>query len=423
VLGFLLHRQQATDFDARELARLLGDRAKFYNFINGLVATQKQMHGVRAALDGWMRAQGGARFDVDVAQILRQRLAPNQILVPSAEQIEEVKTYATGAQGAFSLATLLTDVLEMEPDDERFVPHLQGLNDALRRNPEFMSAGIGQFLLRSVVPSYVGEVPEVLRPVHLSVRSTESNEPLDVEMTDEGLEHPSMADFVHAPQWEDVNEEVEVRLPRRTGEVPSQMQYVVLNHHFRSGTMKLRRQDEEFFAIEGALSRVPVRAVDGNRSEALTVWSSRESGLLYGLGDWFGSRLPQSGGVLIFSRDPQAPLATPIEVTIGEPDALTLIENRRIEELTALRDPATYLSLFELLQSVMSNYSQGVELPQLWAEVNVIRRTSKRLLSSVLSAYHCYYFKQRGPNQFLWRYDAAKTDQGFKRNKRKFVRR
>ena len=54
---------------------------------------------------------------------------------------------------------------------------------------------------------------------------------------------------------------------------------------------------------------------------------------------------------------------------------------------------------------------------------NVVRRTTKRLICSVLSGYHCYYFKQRGPTQILWRFDAGKLDQGFKRNKRKYVRR
>jgi hypothetical protein len=34
-----------------------------------------------------------------------------------------------------SLANVMTDALEMEADDPQFVPILQGLNDALRRDP------------------------------------------------------------------------------------------------------------------------------------------------------------------------------------------------------------------------------------------------------------------------------------------------
>lgn len=424
LLGFLLYRQEPQSFDAKLLARALGDRAKFYAFVGGYVTTQAMLASVRGELDAWMHQQSGAAaLNIDVAQILRQRLAPNQIIAPEAAQLEEVLAFAKGTGGqSFSLATALTDVLELEAEDERFVPLLQGLNDALRRSPDYLSAGIGQFLLREAVPTYVGEIAPELRPIHLSVRDPETNESYDFEMTDDGLEGDA-AEFVHSPQWEDVNEEVEVKLPRRASEVPAETRYVLLDHHHRAGTLKLRRMDEEFFAIEGALSRVPMRAIDGGQSESLTVWSSRESGLLYGLGDWFQTRTPRSGGVLIFSRDPQAPVSTPIEVRIGEPDKLMHIEERRAEELDRLRAPAAYLSLFELLQSVMSAQSKGASLGQLWAEVNMVRRTSKRLLCSVLSAYHCYYFKQRGPTQILWHYDAGKMDQGFKRNKRKFVRR
>jgi hypothetical protein len=81
------------------------------------------------------------------------------------------------------------------------------------------------------------------------------------------------------------------------------------------------------------------------------------------------------------------------------------------------------MSLFELLQTIMHEHNNGMELPSLWAEVNMVRRTSKRLLVSVLSGYHCFYFKQRGPKQILWRFDADRLDQGFMRNKRKYVRR
>jgi hypothetical protein len=63
-----------------------------------------------------------------------------------------------------------------------------------------------------------------------------------------------------------------------------------------------------------------------------------------------------------------------------------------------------------------------LELPALWAQVNAVRRTSKRLMASVLSGYYYFYFKQTGPEQIVWRFDADRLDQGFKRNKRKFVR-
>jgi len=425
VLGFLLWRQGGEPFTSVELARAVGDRRVFYPLVGGFITLQAQLPLWRAALGNWMRALGAESAEaIDVAALLRQRVAPGTAIPPRDEDIAEVSKFARQSGGhPFSVASAMTDLLEMETDDPQFVPALQGLNDALRRNPAFLPTGIGRFMLRESVPSYVGEVPPELRPVHLSVRNPETDEPLDVEMSDDGLEGDSV-EFIHAPHWEDVNEEVEVKLPRRTGtETPTSTRYTILNHHHRVGTLKLRRMDEDFFAISGALSRLTILAEDAGTTENIGAWASREAGLIYGLGEWFTPRTPQSGGVLLFSRDAAAGASGPIHLTLGDPDKLTRITANRGAELKEMVEPSAYLSLFELLQTLMAEQSQGAELPTLWAEINAVRRTTKRLLCSVLSAYHCFYFKQRGPKQILWRFDAGKLDQGFKRNKRKYVRR
>lgn len=424
LLGFLLWRDNSATFDRQALARALADRARFYNFIDGYTTLQSLVPHIHEEVQNWLRQlSGGGVEQVDVAALLRQRVAGADVLAPRPEDIADVKRYAEATDGRpFSVVNIITDIFEMESNDPQFVPAVQGLNDALRRDPEFLSAGIGRYLLREAVPSYVGEVPDELRPIHLSVRDPETDEPRDFEMSDEGLEGDA-ADFVHDPFWEDVNEEVEARSTRRSTEVPDTSRYIILSHHHLSGTMKLRRIDEEFFALEGPLAPLDIVAQDQNGSEQLTVWASRESGLLYGLGEWYIPRTPESGGVLQFARQASPSGMLRFSVTLGEPDKLTRIEGNRATELEEMRESSAYLSLFELLQGMMGEHQQGMELPMLWAEVNMVRRTTKRLMCSVLSAYHCFYFKQRGPKQILWRYDAGKLDQGFKRNKRKYVRR
>ncbi len=422
MLGFVLWRADNT-LDARQLARATADRARFYTFSGGRVCTLAMLPALRAGAEETLRAGEGGSVAVDIAEILRQRLLPAQIIEPSEPQLSEARAFAHNSNGnAFSVGALATDVLEMEADAPDFAARVQGLNDALRKSSEYLPAGIGRYLLRAAVPTDVGQVPARLRPVSLSVRVSADAEPLDVEMSDEGLEGDS-ADFVHSPEWEDISEEVEVRLPRRTEEVESSTRLVVLNHHWESGTLKLRRKDEDFFAPEGAFSRINLRAHGASGTQALGLWTSRESGLIYGLKDWFWANLPGSGGVLELARDPLAPLSTPIEARVGEPDQAAFADAERLQVLVVLRASATYLSLFELLQTVMSVHENGAPLVKLWAEVNTVRRTTKRALGSILCAYSCYSFKQRGPQQFVWRYDATKLDQGFKKNKKKFVRR
>lgn len=422
VLGFFVWRQNPAAFDARELARTLADRSAFHPFVGGLVTTQAQMSQWRAATEAWARGLQSAGADaLDVAALLRQRLPADALVAPREADLEELKKATRAGRGQpLSIATALVDILEIEPDDPAFVPMLQGLNEALRRNSaEWLPAGSGRFLLREMVPAAVSAVPDVLRPVHLSIRNTETDDAFDVEMSDDGLEG-DCAEFIHAPQWEDVGEEVEVKLVRRgaAGEAVQTARSVVTYPHYQAGTIKLRRVDEEFFPLEGALSRLAVRAEDAEGSAELGAWASRDSGLISGLGDWFRPRLPQSGGVLEWERDGGG-----LRLKAGPPDKLTHLEAARVAELEALQERSAYLSLFDLLQSVMDEHQQGAELPKLWAEVNVVRRTAKRLVCSVLSAYHCFYFKQRGPKQMLWRFDEGKLDQGFKRNKRKYVRR
>ena len=411
--------------DVRALARVLGDRARFYLFAGGHVTTTDALASLRADVEAWLAEQTGSGAGaVDVAALLRQRVLPAQIVAPTPEQIEEVKGFAANAGGnSFSIGTVLSDVLEVEPDDPSFSPRLQGLNDALRRDVAFLPAGIGRYLLRSAVPESVGQVPERLLPVSLAGFDA-GNEPTDIEMSDEGLEGDCAA-FIHDPQREDISEEVEVRLQRRADEAEPEVKMVVFNHHLEAGTLKLRRVDEEFFAVEGAFAKVNLRAhgEGDDRAELLAAWAARDSGLLYGLTDKLATRLPRSGGVLLFSRDPQALVTAPIDLRILEPDEAAFIDDERADALEELRESATYLSLFELLQSIAGAHENGAELTTLWAEVNMVRRTTKRALCSILSAYNCFAFRQRGPHQFLWRFDAGKLDQGFKKNKRKFVRR
>jgi hypothetical protein len=419
LLGFLLWKQDP-DRDPQVAARAISDRSKFYLFTGGAIILQELLPALRGAVQAWAEEQaGGAVTQVDVAALLRQRSA--QHAAPArefkADIMEDLKALARRSAGQpVSLAVVMTDVLEIEPEDPQFVSTLQALNDKLRSDSEFLPIGIGQFLLRESVPTYVGETPDELRPVQLAVNDRETNEPLDFEMSDDGLEGDA-ADFVHDPQWDDVGEGAEVKLVRKPADVDTTapVRYIILNHHYRAGTMKLRRADEDFFGISGPLTRLNVLSTDG----AVEAWASRESGLIYGLGKWYESRTPPSGGVLSFAREGNNRYFIQVEA----PDKLTLIEGRRAEELENLREAARYMSLFELLQTIMNAHGNGMELSSIWAEVNMVRRTSKRLLCSVLSGYHCYYFKQRGPKQILWRFDASKLDQGFKRNKRKYVRR
>lgn len=424
LLGFLLWRDDAkssdgASFEAQQLARALGDRAVFYALSAGRVTTQQQLPALRARVLRWLQSGGSGATQVDVAALLRQRLAPDEIVAPQPQEIADLAETARQTKAPISLLSAMIDGLEIEPDDSQFLPLLQGLNDALRRDSAWLPAGLGRFVLRETVPAEVGQTPKRLRPIQLALRDTETRDLLDIEMSDDGLEG-DCAEFIHDAQWEDVGEEVEVKMARRPGEsAASSTRYVVTYPHWREGTIKLRRMDEDFFEIASPLSRLQLAARDEESSAQIGAWASRESGLVYGLGEWYQTRLPHSGGVLEFAKDAGGALT----LQIGAPDKLMHIDATRLAELEALQERAGYLSLLDLLQTLLGSHSGGAELPTIWAEINIVRRTSKRLMCSVLSGFQAFSFKQRGPKQILWRFDAGRMDAGFKKNKKKFVRR
>ncbi len=418
LLGFLLWRLDSSAFDAQKLARTLSDRSVFYTLTGGRVTTQNQLPAIRGRVTRWLGSSASGATAVDVAAILRQRVAPNEIIAPQPQEIADLAQVARQTKAPISLLSALVDTLEIEPDDSQFVPTLQGLNDALRRDAAWMPTGIGQFLLRETVPAEVGQTPPALRPIQLSIRDTETHEILDIEMSDDGLEG-DCAEFIHDPQWEDVGEEVEVKMARRgADDAQSSTRSLVTYPHWRAGTVKLRRMDEDFFGIAGSLSRLQIAARDGEGTQQIGVWASRESGLLYGLGDWYQERIAKSGGALEFRKDAGGAYF----LEINADDKTMQIDETRITELESLQERSGYLSLLDLLQTVMSAHPGGAELPLLWSEINVVRRTSKRLMCSVLSGFQSFSFKQRGPQQIVWRFETARMDGGFKKNKRKFVR-
>ena len=119
LLGFLLWREEPQTFNATELARALGDRAAFYSLTGGRVTTQNQLPSVRGRVLSWLGSSASGATQVDVAALLRQRLAPEEIIVPQPQEIEDLAQVARQTKAPISLLNALVDTLEIEPDDSQ----------------------------------------------------------------------------------------------------------------------------------------------------------------------------------------------------------------------------------------------------------------------------------------------------------------
>ena len=58
---------------------------------------------------------------------------------------------------------------------------------------------------------------------------------------------------------------------------------------------------------------------------------------------------------------------------------------------------------------------------RVWAEVNVVQRTTRRVVASNLASYHCFYQRPAGSDN--WVFDERKLTQGRKKTKRKYLQR
>ena len=92
--------------------------------------------------------------------------------------------------------------------------------------------------------------------------------------------------------------------------------------------------------------------------------------------------------------------------------------NQRMEELRELASRAEDISTFEVIREVMVHWPKGADFLTLLWEVNVVRRTSRRMLASLLSSYLCFYQRSGSP---VWHYDHKKVEQGFDKSKKKFI--
>jgi hypothetical protein len=90
-----------------------------------------------------------------------------------------------------------------------------------------------------------------------------------------------------------------------------------------------------------------------------------------------------------------------------------------MEELRTLGAEAEGKSTLDLLIEVMSHWPKGADYLTVLAEINVARRTSRRLVASLLSSYQCFYQRSGSP---VWHFDSKKVEQGFDKSKKKFIK-
>jgi hypothetical protein len=365
--------------------------------------------------DGTFISAAEAKTLISNAVKLAQKLTPTidvddaQPIELKPEDVTKLIQKITGSSESVTATKLLEEFFEITPGTKTFPDDLVNIMEALRQKSEVVWVGGDRFQKAGEIPDYINEIPAPFEFVQSGVLNDE-NEEVDVELTDEGL-NSSLRKLLQHPLALDVeDEDIQPALKNQ----PEEIRLVLKSIHRELGTFPLAQLPTGW--IDDRPKVQETIFVDGE-GRKLQVWVNNETRLMYGLIDWWLDQPIESGAVFTLTRTPEPNVFE--FAYLDQPDPVVYISNQRMEELRTLGTEAEGKSTLNLLIDVMNHWPKGADYLTILAEINVARRTSRRLVASLLSSYQCFYQRSGSP---VWHFDSKKVDQGFDKSKKKFIK-
>lgn len=338
---------------------------------------------------------------IDVDDAAPIELKPEDI----AKLINKVKTSETSV----TATKMLEEFFEITPGTKTFPDDMVNVMNALKGDSSVAWVGGDRFQKAGQHPDYISEVPEPFQFVASGVVDAEGEE-VDIELTDEGL-NTSLRKLLQHPLALDVlDEDPQPALKTQ----PESIRLVLKSIHRELGTFPLAQFPTGW--IDDSPKIQEAIFIDPAGRE-LQVWINQEARLMYGLIDWWLDQPVESGAVYTLTKTPQPNVFE--FAYLDQPDPVVYISTQRMEELRTLGAEYEGKSTLDLLIMVMSHWPKGADYLTVLAEINVARRTSRRLVASLLSSYQCFYQRSGSP---VWHFDNKKVEQGFDKSKKKFIK-
>jgi hypothetical protein len=268
--------------------------------------------------------------------------------------------------------------------------------------------------LSNKTPDEVMEVPELLLPPPPPPVPEDLAGQVDLVLPLEAIDD-DLRRFVEDPNYEEVSEQ-EVKVPEDL-KPPKRLDIPVTYPHLQVGTLKIRRIDAPFFPSEPELQFL--RVIDDEQNE-LGLWVNLSLGLCFGLSEWYQKRKVEVGGIVRLERMKSGLVKI---IWTNRYDRWIHIPRSRLEELKqyAAHETIRQAPLITLVQSLLTQHPKGVHFLRLWSELNVLRRTTKIVLASILCAYPMF---ARVPNlDGFWTLDFTKFTEGIRPEKLAYLRR
>jgi hypothetical protein len=340
-------------------------------------------------------------------------------LVVSASDLDEMFAIVSASEVAVSAAYLMQEIYDITPGERTYAADLQTVTEALGRDSaRFLWVGFDRFRAAGSLPAYIGQIPESLQfPIVPQI--PDADEDLyDQMIEDEGFERGLERDIRNAVAMDVGDQDGAEAIIWPSGETAESrsVRLVLKAHHKEIGTFPLCQIPTGFLPSEPAIIEMTLRDARGGEYQ---VFADQHTQLIYGIGlfDLYSTIATDSGAIFHIEKT-----AIPGEmrfVTNNESDTDFYISAERLEQLQSYRaeiesGPAT--STHDIARYVLEHSNSAMTFLNLLAEVNIVRRTTRRLLASILSGRAV--FVQKGG---LWTYDSKKSNQGFNKAKRKYV--
>lgn len=316
--------------------------------------------------------------EVDLEEVLSKELPADSRYYLEEDDLQNVLAVVGAARVPIGVDELLAEMLELKPEHKDYASAAQSLQGLLDDDDSLLILSPGRYLPKAGVPEWVHQIPEELRPA-------ETEFPEDILLEVAGLpEH--LATRVRDPLYEDVLCGMEIQ-PAGGDMSEDTTLYPLAYHHHLAGTMALRAMDRGLFATQSSVALLTFNYGD---TDMFSAWLNRDLGLLSGMAAWYDKYLPPAGAVFSVTRG-QDPEHYVLEYE-GEKDSDTFVEPERLAELKKKRERVAHrpISTFDLLIELMAEHAEGIAFDGLSAEMNVVRRTTRLQIASLLAYYRCF---------------------------------
>lgn len=371
------------------------------------------MDGYVYSSDGTLHAESEAKKWISAAVKLAEKLAPTievEDAAPIDVKAEDVaKVVAKLKDDQTVTATqLLEEMYEITPSVKTYPDDLQNMIDALKSTRGAWWVGADRFRKVDTAPDFVYSVPELFQYEQTDFRD-EDGDLIDVQLSDDGLS-TSLRKLLSHPLATDVLDEDILPAPKQMAE---QLRLVLKPIHRELGTFPMCQFPTGWLDSEPAIQELIFIDPQGRE---LQVWANTEGRLLFNLIDWWYEQPVESGAVFSITRTGKPNVFD--FAWLDQTDPVVYISTQRMEELREIQSRVDEMSTLDILKEVMSHWPKGADFLTILWEVNVVRRSQRRLIASLLSSYPCFYQRSGSP---VWHYDAKKAELGVDKTKKKFI--